>query len=84
MTGRRFHCTIVMITALPWKSKNPTVSPPLTEVQNKEKQGVQPTYVTELPPFISIVRHLVVLILGRDFEIISYLAGYFYFLQGSF
>ena len=41
------------------KSKSPSVSSPrlFNKAQNKGMQGVRARYDTELPPFISVVRH---------------------------
>ena len=57
MTGRRFHRTMEVIPALPWKAKNPSVSTlgKLSIKQGDVRGGAR--YDTELPPIISIVRH---------------------------
>ena len=76
MTGRRFHRTMEMIPARPWKSKSPSVSTPINKVQNKGTQGVRARYGAELPPFISIVRYPGrPVILGMDFCVFMSLAN---------
>ena len=57
MTGRRFHRTMDMILARPWKSKSPSASTLIKQCTNKGTQGVQARYDAELPPIISIVRY---------------------------
>ena len=41
MTERRFDCTMEMIRALPWESKNPSVPPLSNKTQNKGTQEVR-------------------------------------------